>query len=139
MLTGQSFRPCCSKFLFKCKEEENNNCNKSNSCDKTCIRKKISKTISESSTDYNIWRITAHCCRTAKVSTKISAKTIGTGLNLSNCESSTVTAARKRITVILSINIERTALIIIKVTSIGITLYLTALAIVRQSQRKSRL
>ena len=56
------------------------------------IRKEISKTISESSTDYNIWRITAHCCRTAKVSKKISAKTIGTGLNLSNCESSTVTA-----------------------------------------------
>ena len=37
----------------------------------------------------------------------------------------------------LSINIERTALIIIKVTSIGITLYFTAFAIVRQSQRKN--
>ena len=72
-----------------------------------------------------------------RLAQKISAKTIGTGLNLSNCESSTVTAARKRITVILSINIERTALIIINVTSIGITLYLTALAIVRQSQRKN--
>ena len=68
---------------------------------------------------------------------KTSASTIGTGLNLRSCESSTVTAARKRITVMLSMNIESTALIIINVTSIGITLYLTAFAIVRQSQRKN--
>jgi hypothetical protein len=39
-------------------------------------------------------------------------------------------------TVILSINMASTALITIKVIRIGITLYFTALAIVRHSQRK---
>ena len=38
---------------------------------------------------------------------------------------------------ILSINIESTALIIINVTSMGITLYFTAFAMVRHSQRKN--
>ena len=50
-----------------------------------------------------------------------SAKIIATGLNFRSCESSTVTAARKRITVILSINIARTADITINVTKIGKT------------------
>ena len=51
-----------------------------------------------------------------------SAKIIGTGLNFNNCESSTVTAARKRITVILSINIANTDDIIMNVIKIGTVL-----------------
>ena len=45
---------------------------------------------------------------------KISDKIIGTGLNFSNLPSSIVTAARNKITVILSINIARNADISIK-------------------------
>ena len=50
---------------------------------------------------------------------KISDKIIGTGLNLSNFASSTVTAARNKITVILSINMARIADIIINVINSG--------------------
>ena len=44
------------------------------------------------------------------------------GLNFNSWASSTVTAAKKRITVMLSINIDKTAEIIIKVIKIGIIL-----------------
>ena len=57
-----------------------------------------------------------------------SARTIGTGLNFRSWLSSTVTAARNRITVIESMNIARIPDISMKVTKIGITLYLTVLA-----------
>ncbi len=67
---------------------------------------------------------------------KISAIIIGTGSNLRIFASSEVTAARKRITVILSMNMESTALIAIKVARIGIVLYFTSFAIPRHSQRK---
>ena len=53
---------------------------------------------------------------------KISARIIGTGLNLSRCESSTVTAARNRITVMLSINIASTVDIIMNVMKISFVL-----------------
>ena len=53
---------------------------------------------------------------------KISARIIGTGLNLSSDASSTVTAARKRITVILSMNIAKIADITIKVIKSGMVL-----------------
>ena len=52
---------------------------------------------------------------------KISARIIGTGLNFNSCESSTVTAARNRITVILSMNIASTKDSSINVIKIGIT------------------
>ena len=42
-----------------------------------------------------------------KFAQKISDRIIGTGLNFNRCASSTVTAARNRITVILSINMDR--------------------------------
>ena len=67
---------------------------------------------------------------------KTSAKIIGTGLNFNNCESSTVTAARNRITVILAMNIERNADRIIKVIRIGTILYRTSFAISMQSHVK---
>ena len=68
---------------------------------------------------------------------KISEIIIGTGLNFNSCANSTVTAAKKRITVILSINIANMADITINVIKIGIVLYFTAFAIRRQSQRKN--
>jgi len=54
-----------------------------------------------------------------------SDKIIGTGLNLRSCASSIVTAARNMITVMLSINIERTADITINVMKIGTVLHFT--------------
>ena len=72
-----------------------------------------------------------------RLAQKISASTIGTGSNLRSCESSTVTAAKNRMTVILSMNMASTALITIKVTKIGKILYFTALAMVRHSHRKN--
>ena len=53
---------------------------------------------------------------------KISDKIIGVGLNFKSEESSIVTVAKKRMTVMLSINIDKTADISIKVIKIGITL-----------------
>ena len=52
---------------------------------------------------------------------KISDKIIGTGLNSRSCDNSMVTAARNRITVILSINMARIVDSTIKVRKIGIT------------------
>ena len=66
-----------------------------------------------------------------------SARIIGTGLNFNSCDSSIVTAARNRITVILSMNIARIPDNTIKVTNSGTTLYLTILARRMQSQRKN--
>ena len=63
-----------------------------------------------------------------------SARIIGTGLNFNSCDSSIVTAARNRITVILSMNIARIPDNTIKVTNSGTTLYLTILARRMQSQ-----
>lgn len=64
-----------------------------------------------------------------RLAQKISARIIGTGLNFSSCDSSTVTAARNRITVILSINIASTKDRSINVIKIGIIWYLTSFAI----------
>ena len=61
---------------------------------------------------------------------------IGIGLNFNNCDNSIVTAAKKRITVILSINMARNDDKIINVTKIGTTLYLTSRAIRIQSHLK---
>ena len=66
----------------------------------------------------------------------ISESIIGTGLNLRSCASSTVTAARNMITVILSMNIESTAAITMNVMNIGMVLHFTRKAIFMQSQRK---
>ena len=52
----------------------------------------------------------------------ISDRIIGTGLSLRSFESSTVTAARNRITVILSMNIESTDAMIMNVMNRGIGL-----------------
>ena len=52
---------------------------------------------------------------------KISDKIIGTGSNSRSCDSSIVTAARNRITVILSMNIASTKDSSINVIKIGIT------------------
>ena len=57
-----------------------------------------------------------------KLAQKISARINGTGVNFRSCASSTVTAARNRITVILSMNMDSTADIIMKVMKIGIVL-----------------
>lgn len=62
---------------------------------------------------------------------------MGIGLNFRSCASSTVTAARNRITVILSMNIESIADISMNVMNSGTTLYFTALASVMHSQRKN--
>ena len=51
----------------------------------------------------------------------ISDNIIGTGLNFNSCASSTVTAARNRMTVMLSMNIASTADIIMNVIKIGMT------------------
>ena len=71
-----------------------------------------------------------------RLAQKISASIIGTGLKPNNPESSTVTAAKKSITVMLSINIASTADISIKVTKIGTVRQRTSFAIFIQSQRK---
>ena len=52
---------------------------------------------------------------------KISDKIMGIGLNFRSCESSIVTAAKNRITVMLSINIASMVDKIIKVTNSGMT------------------
>ena len=57
-----------------------------------------------------------------KLAQKISAKIIGTGLNFKSCESSIVTAAKNRITVIESMNIASTNEIIINTIKTGIVL-----------------
>ena len=72
-----------------------------------------------------------------KFAQKISDKISGMGLNFNNFDNSMVTAARNKITVILSINIAKTVDKIIKVKKIGTTLYLTILAILIHSQRKN--
>ena len=59
-----------------------------------------------------------------KFAQKISDKISGTGLNLSNFDNSMVTAARNKITVILSINIAKTVDKTKNVIKIGTTLYL---------------
>ena len=51
-----------------------------------------------------------------------SARIIGIGSNFNNCASSIVTAARNKITVILSMNIARTADMIINVIKTGMVL-----------------
>ena len=66
----------------------------------------------------------------------ISDKIIGTGLNLSSLASSTVTAARNKITVILSMNIARNDDIIINEINKGMVLYFTSLASLRHSHLK---
>ena len=68
---------------------------------------------------------------------KISDRIIGTGLHLSVCASSSVTAAKNRMTVILSMNIASTKDISINVINTGIVRYFTSFAISRQSQRKN--
>ena len=72
-----------------------------------------------------------------RLAQNISDNIIGMGLNLRSCASSTVTAARNMITVILSINIESTAAIIVNVIKIETVLHLTKKAIFMQSQRKN--
>ncbi len=52
---------------------------------------------------------------------KISARIIGTGLNFSSCDSSIVTAARNKMTVILSMNIASTVDRTMNVINSGIT------------------
>ena len=54
-----------------------------------------------------------------RLAQKISERIIGMGSIFKSLPSSTVTAARKRITVILSINIDRTAEMSIKVIKSG--------------------
>ena len=63
-----------------------------------------------------------------KLAQKISASIIDIGLKSKRKDNSTVTAAKNKITVIESINIERTADNNIKAINIGITLYFTAFA-----------
>ena len=53
---------------------------------------------------------------------KISDRIIGTGLNLSSCDNSIVTAARNNITVILSMNMASTKDMIMNVIKIEIVL-----------------
>ena len=68
---------------------------------------------------------------------KISERIIGTGLNSRSLESSMVTAARNRITVILSMNMASTKDNTMKVIKIGMTWYFTSFARRMQSQRKN--
>ena len=68
---------------------------------------------------------------------KISEMIIGTGLNFNSLASSTVAAARNRMTVMLSINIARTLLITMNTMNSGTVRYLTSFASCRQSQRKN--
>ena len=65
-----------------------------------------------------------------------SARIMGTGLNSNVFASSIVTAARNKITVILSMNIARIEDIIIKVMRILTGLNLTSFAILKHNQRK---
>ena len=67
---------------------------------------------------------------------KISDRIMGTGLQCNSWHSSTVTAAKKRITVMLSMNMDRKADMIIKVIKMGTGRYRTSPASCRQSQRK---
>ena len=71
-----------------------------------------------------------------RLAQKISAIITGTGLKLIIPASSTVTAAKNKITVILSINIESTPATSINAMSIGTGLYLTSLAIAMHSHLK---
>ena len=68
---------------------------------------------------------------------KISERIIGIGLNSRSLESSMVTAARNRITVILSMNMASTKDNTMKVIKIGMTWYFTSFARRMQSQRKN--
>ena len=71
-----------------------------------------------------------------RLAQKISAIITGTGLKFTTSASSTVTAARNRITVMLSMNMDSIPDTSIKATSIGMGLYLTILAIAIHSHRK---
>ena len=71
-----------------------------------------------------------------RLAQNISDKIIGTGLNFNNCDSSIVTAARNKITVILSMNIASTVDKTINVINSGITRYFTSLAMRMHSHRK---
>ena len=67
----------------------------------------------------------------------ISAMITGIGSNLNSLPCVMVIAARNRITVILSINIDSTNARTINITKIFVVLYLTVFAMVRQSQEKN--
>ena len=67
----------------------------------------------------------------------ISAMITGIGSNFNSLPWVMVIAARNRITVILSINIDSTNARTINITKIFVVLYLTAFAMVRQSQEKN--
>ena len=67
----------------------------------------------------------------------ISAMITGIGSNFNSLPCVMVIAARNRITVILSINIDSTNARTINITKIFVVLYLTAFAMVRQSQEKN--
>ena len=54
-----------------------------------------------------------------RLAQKISAIIMGMGLKCSRCASSTVMAARNRMTVMLSMNMDRTAAMIIKAKNSG--------------------
>ena len=71
-----------------------------------------------------------------RLAQKISAMIIGTGLNFRSLPSSTVAAARNRITVMLSMNMARMLLFTMKTMKSGTVRYFTSLASSRQSQRK---
>ena len=68
---------------------------------------------------------------------KISAIMTGIGSNCNSLLWVIVIAARNKITVMLSINMDRTKARIINMIKIFVVLYLTALAMVRQSQEKN--
>ena len=68
---------------------------------------------------------------------KISAIMTGIGSNCNNLLCVIVIAARNKITVILSMNIDSTNARAINITKIFVVLYLTAFAMVRQSQEKN--
>ena len=68
---------------------------------------------------------------------KISDKISGIGLNFNSFDNSIVTAAKNKITVILSMNIAKTVDKIINVKKIGTTLYFTIFAILIQSHLKN--
>lgn len=57
-----------------------------------------------------------------RLAQKICAKMTGTGSKRSSCASSTVTAAKNKMTVMLSINIDRTAAMIINTRKIHVAL-----------------
>ena len=72
-----------------------------------------------------------------KLAQKTSAMIMGTGLNFNSSDSSIVTAARNKITVILSMNIAKKNDNSINVIKMDITLYLTSFAISIHNQRKN--